>query len=307
MISLACQQDEMKTEVESMPMFKRNIKWLLIGFGALLLAFALVSGLAWRTEAASPAQSAADGQALFESKCIACHTIGGGHLIGPDLQGVTQRRDLDWIKQFIGAPDKVIASGDPIATQLLRENNNIQMPNLGLSPTEVDSLVAYLENPDQAGQPSSPAPQAQPSLSGDVAQGLALFTGAKSLQNGGTGCIACHTISGIAALGGGSLGPDLTQVYQRYGDAGLASALSTIPFPTMQGIFLNQPLTPQEQANLHALFKWSQTNAPPPPTQLTPWLFAGVGLLGALVLFGVMIFFWPRQRQSLAERLRGNQ
>lgn len=290
-----------------MPVFKRNIKWLLIGSGTVLLAFALVSGLTSRTEAASPAQSAADGQALFESKCIACHTIGGGPLIGPDLQGVAQRRDLDWIKQFITAPDKVIASGDPIATQLLQENNNIQMPNLGLSSTEVDSLVAYLENPNQASQTSSPAPQPQPSLSGDVAQGLALFTAAKPLQNGSPGCIACHTISGVAALGGGSLGPDLTQVYQRYGDAGLASALNTIPFPTMQGIFLNQPLTAQEQANLHALFKWTQTNAPPPSTQLAPWLFAVVGLLGAVVLFGVMIFFWPRQRHSLVERLRGNQ
>ncbi|HZD58596.1 MAG TPA: c-type cytochrome [Anaerolineales bacterium] len=290
-----------------MAMFKRNTKWLLIGFGALLLAFVLVSGLISPSEAASQAQSAADGQALFESKCIGCHTIGGGHLIGPDLQGVTQRRNLDWIRQFISAPGEVIASGDPIASQLLQENNNLQMPNLGLSPTEVDSLLAYLENPDQADQASSPAPQPQPSLSGDVAQGLALFAGTKRLQNGGPGCIACHTLSGAVALGGGSLGPDLTQVYQRYGDAGLASALNTIPFPTMQGVFLNQPLTPQEQANLHALFKWAQTNAPPPPAQLTPWLFAGIGLLGALVLFGVMVFFWPRQRQSLAERLRGNQ
>jgi mono/diheme cytochrome c family protein len=290
-----------------MPMFKRSIKWLLIGFGAMLLAFALVSGLVSPSEAASPAQSAADGQALFESKCMGCHTIGGGHLIGPDLQGVTQRRDLDWIKQFIAAPDKVIASGDPIASQLLQENNNVQMPNLGLSPIEVDSLLAYLENPDQAGQTSSPAPQPQPSLSGDVAQGLALFTAARPLQNGGPGCIACHTISGVAALGGGSLGPDLTQVYQRYGDAGLASALNTIPFPTMQGVFVNQPMTPQEQANLHALFKWAQTNAPPTSKQLTPWFFAGIGLVGALVLFGVMIFYWPRQRQSLAEKLRENQ
>lgn len=290
-----------------MAMLQRNIKWLLMEFGAILLALALVSGLAKPSEAASPAQSAADGQALFESKCIGCHTIGGGHLIGPDLQGVAQRQDLDWIKRFISAPGEVIASGDPIASQLLQENNNVQMPNLGLSPTEVDSLVAYLENPDKAGQTSGSAPQPQPSLSGDVAQGLALFTAAKPLQNGGPGCIACHTISGTAALGGGSLGPDLSQVYQRYGDAGLASALNTIPFPTMQGIFVNQPLTPQEQANLHALFKWAQTNAPPPSAQLTPWLFAGIGLLGALVLFGVMIFFWPRQRQSLAERLRTNQ
>ncbi len=27
--------------------------------------------------------------------CKACHTIGGGKLIGPDLKGVTERRDED--------------------------------------------------------------------------------------------------------------------------------------------------------------------------------------------------------------------
>jgi mono/diheme cytochrome c family protein len=288
-------------------MYKRNNQWLFIGLGAVFLALALVSNPVSRTDAAPPAQSAADGQALFKANCMACHTIGGGHLVGPDLQGVTQRRDLDWIKQFIAAPDKVIASGDPIAAQLLQENNNIQMPNLGLSSAEIDSLVAYLENPNQAAQTASAAPQTQLSLNGDVNQGWALFTAARPLQNGGPGCMACHTISGVAPLGGGSLGPDLTQVYQRYGDAGLASALNTLPFPTMQGVFVNQPLTPQEQADLHALFKWAQTNAPQSSMLLTPWLFAGVGLLGALALFGVMIFFWPRQRQSLAERLRGDQ
>jgi hypothetical protein len=73
----------------------------------------------------------------------------------------------------------------------------------------------------------------------------------------------------------------------------------------MQGIFLNQPLSPEEEADLHALFKWSQTNATAPPaTNPFTGLFVGVGFGGALVLFGVMVFFWPRQRKGLAERLR---
>lgn len=56
-----------------------------------------------------------DGGALFKAKCSACHTIGGGRLVGPDLQGVTATRDRNWLMGFITAPDQVIAKGDPVA------------------------------------------------------------------------------------------------------------------------------------------------------------------------------------------------
>jgi len=291
-----------------MSIYNRPINLWVVASAAVATALILLGSAIGRTEAASPAQSAAEGQELFNAKCAACHTIGNGQLVGPDLQAVTQRRDLNWIKNFILAPDQMIASGDPTARQLLAENNNVPMPNLGLNEAEVESLVAYLENPEQAGQTESAAAQAPVLPPGNASQGLDLFTGAARLENGGPACIACHSLNGLgeaAALGGGSLGPDLTQVFQRYGDAGLASALNAIPFPTMQGIFLNRPLSSEEQADLHALFEWSQTNAPAPPaTNPVTGLFVGVGFGGALALFGVMVFFWPRQRKSLAERLR---
>lgn len=291
-----------------MPIYKRTTNLILTGIMAVVLTLILVMSASWRTEAASLAQSASEGKKVFDSMCAACHTIGGGTLVGPDLQGVTERRDLNWIKNFILAPDQMIASGDPTATQLLAENNNVPMPNLGLTESEVDSLIAYLEGSDQAGETGSTAPQAVQLPPGNASLGLGLFTGAQPLENGGPACIACHSVAGTASLGGGNLGPDLTQVFQRYGDAGLASALNSIPFPTMQGIFLNQPLTPEEQANFHALFQWSQTNAPAPPST-NPYtnLFLGFGIGGALALFGVMVFFWPRQRKGLAERLRESQ
>ncbi len=51
------------------------------------------------------------GQAIFEQKCQGCHSIGGGQIVGPDLKGVTSRRDRDWLISFITSPDQLIAQG----------------------------------------------------------------------------------------------------------------------------------------------------------------------------------------------------
>jgi len=242
-------------------------------------------------------QTAAEGQAIFTQNCSACHTIGGGRLIGPDLQGVTQRRDVDWLQRMISAPDQMIASQDPIVMPLLAEYN-LQMPNLGLSPGDVQAIIAYLENPDSAGQ-SQPAALPE---SGSQPSGRQLFSGSIPLANGAPNCIACHSTADLPAVGGGSLGPDLTLVAVRLGDAGLASALQTLPFPTMQGVFANRLLTPNEQADLYAYFQSLKASSPNSANR-SAW-FWGAGLAGAVVLFGLLSIFWPRQRRSLAEKLR---
>ena len=34
------------------------------------------------------------GEQLFQTNCSACHTVGGGRLVGPDLAGVPEKRSL---------------------------------------------------------------------------------------------------------------------------------------------------------------------------------------------------------------------
>lgn len=91
--------------------------------------------------------SAVSGQTIFETQCTACHTIGGGDRVGPDLQGVTERRDEEWLARWLAGPDRMLAEGDPIAIQLLAEFNNVPMPDLQLSTADIQNLIAYLENP----------------------------------------------------------------------------------------------------------------------------------------------------------------
>ena len=94
-------------------------------------------------------QSVPEGGKLFQEKCTACHTIGKGKLIGPDLLGVTSRREESWLKRQIQEPDRLIAEKDPIVMQLLKESKNIPMVPLGLSDAEVVAVIAYLKSTEQ--------------------------------------------------------------------------------------------------------------------------------------------------------------
>lgn len=85
------------------------------------------------------------GQVLFRNRCAACHTIGKGDLRGPDLLGVTTRRERAWLARFIADPDLMRASKDPIAIELYEKYNKMPMPNIGLTKTEVADLISYLE------------------------------------------------------------------------------------------------------------------------------------------------------------------
>jgi mono/diheme cytochrome c family protein len=304
--------------------------------GMLVLATTLMA------QAAPPAQDPVNGEKTFNTMCTGCHTIGGGKLVGPDLQGVTDRVDQAWIKTFITAPDKVIASGDPTAVALVAQYG-MQMPNLGLSPQQVDDLVAFLATkgsgaaptqaaptkaaaaaptagsgsgaapaPTQAVAPAAPPAAAGPAantalvlaLNGNADYGQKIYSGGVSLQGGGKNCIACHSVEGVVPLGGGALGPDLTHVFTRYGGRqGLAATLGALPFPTMQGIFATRPLTVSEQADLLAFFQRADKLGQP-QTQLYLLIVLAIGTVLAVLFFIGMIFFWPRQRMGIAQRLR---
>lgn len=271
-------------------------RWVLI----LILSGVLLASLFYQAAAAANPQTVDDGRAIFDLKCKACHTVGGGDLVGPDLDGVTERRDLAWLTRFIHEPDVVIAEGDPIATELLAKYNNVAMPNLALSEPEVESLLAYFNS----GEINAPVAVDLPP--GDNRRGEALFTGGHSLQNGGTPCMSCHSVGGVGALGGGNLGPDLTKVYSRFGEAGLGSSLQNIAFPTMLNVYINKPLTDQEVADLVTFFQQADDTQKAGTAQQSTSAFWIAGGVGTLLLFGVMAIFWPRQRESLSDRLRKN-
>jgi mono/diheme cytochrome c family protein len=85
------------------------------------------------------------GQTLFQNRgCIGCHSIGKGKRSGPDLAGVTQRRDLDWLRRWLKNPTPMFET-DSIAKALLAEYNNTRMPNLRLKDDEIEAILQYMQ------------------------------------------------------------------------------------------------------------------------------------------------------------------
>ncbi len=91
------------------------------------------------------------GENLFRTRCASCHTIGGGDVavnslqLGPDLYQVTGQRDPRWLRRWLAEPDKMLEEKDPLATALLARYNNIPMPNLRLTDTDVTELLGYID------------------------------------------------------------------------------------------------------------------------------------------------------------------
>jgi cytochrome c2 len=239
------------------------------------------------------------GKQIFQEKCTACHTVGNGVLVGPDLKGVTGRHPREWLEQWISAPDAMLAKKDPDATNLLHQFHDLPMPNLGLSSSDVTAVLAFLETaqssaPATAGQAGATAPATgAAAVQGDPETGKELFTGVTRFHNGGPPCMACHSVSGIGALGGGQLGPDLTEVVSRYGGAAAVNAfVAGTPTPTMRAVWSGHPLTDEERGSVVAFL--GQAGVSQRPAQAI-WQLAGLAALGVVILLTLAGFRWQNR------------
>lgn len=90
------------------------------------------------------------GQYLFQSRCGVCHTIGNGDKIGPDLAGVTTRRERSWVARYLNSPDKMRAEGDPTALELAKKYKTVRMPDQRLGGADLTAILSYLETQTNA-------------------------------------------------------------------------------------------------------------------------------------------------------------
>jgi mono/diheme cytochrome c family protein len=102
---------------------------------------------------------AQDGAQMFRTNCGACHTVGKGKLVGPDLKGVQDRHTDEWLLKWVHSSQTLVKAGDKDAVKLFNDNSQIPMPDQALSDNDIKTILAYVKT---GGEPvvavSNPAP-----------------------------------------------------------------------------------------------------------------------------------------------------
>lgn len=256
---------------------------------------------------ASGAQAQDVGEQKFTSVCTACHTIGKGRLVGPDLSGVTDRRSEEWLIQFIKSSQKMVNSGDADAAAIFEEYNKIMMPDNNFTDDEIKAVIAHIKSKSGgAAAAAAPAEAAEADVApsreataDDLLLGQHLFDGTKRFENKGVSCISCHNVNTARVIPGGLLAKDLTTAHSRMGgDAGLTGIMNAPPFPAMTDSYKNNPITPDEAFAIAAFLKSvEEENAGAvQAAALSPLLtYGGIGLL---VWIGVVLFLWNNRKKN---------
>ena len=88
----------------------------------------------------------AKAQLIFNAKCFACHKLTNEKLVGPGWKGVTDRREPEWIMNFITNTqvmlDKDLAAQSEMVTCVVR------MPNQDLSDEQARQMLEFMRKND---------------------------------------------------------------------------------------------------------------------------------------------------------------
>lgn len=262
-----------------------------------------------------PVLNAQSGEQTFHNTCQACHTIGGGRLVGPDLSGITSKRSEAWLTKWIKSSQSMINSGDADAVAIFNEYNKVPMPDQNLSDADIKSLLAYIHGKGGASAsttvassatsaPQSVTKSSDNASADDITLGQHLFEGDVRLSSGGPACISCHNVGSDRVIPGGLLAKDLTGAYSRMGgDVGLSGILNAPPFPAMTQAYKNHPMTDKEIfALVSFLNKVEKENGAQPLTFTSPLLKWGfVGLIAWIIL--ILILWHNRKKDTVKKKI----
>src|SRR5438105_434034 len=87
-----------------------------------------------------------EGSTLFNDRCISCHTVGNGTLVGPDLKDVFKKYPEERLVQWIRSSAAVIKRGDTSAINLFARFNKIVMPDQDLEDPEIKAIIAFIRS-----------------------------------------------------------------------------------------------------------------------------------------------------------------
>ena len=125
----------------------------------LLFVFILFSVVSQAQEISSDPAVIKDGESLFNANCKSCHAVKR-KLVGPALAGVEERApSIQWLKDWIRNPARVIASGDEYANKIYNEYQKAQMTAFtSFKDEQIMAILAYVKA--EANKVDAPVPGA---------------------------------------------------------------------------------------------------------------------------------------------------
>lgn len=253
------------------------------------------------------------GETIFKKTCIACHTIGSGRLVGPDLKNVFDKRSEEWIISFVKSSQSMIKSGDPDAVAIFNEYNQLVMLDQNLTDAQIKDVMNYIKQQSSGSGQTTALTEEVKSSSGmliedagenEITFGRNLFLGKVRLKNGGAACISCHNVTGENLSAGGLLAMDLTNTYSRLNAPGVYSIMFSSPFAVMNAAYNNNKITKDEAFYLIAFLKQADFMSPLQEPVEYQSSFLLMGLIGTVILFGLYGgIWWNRKRKPVNDKI----
>jgi quinol---cytochrome-c reductase cytochrome c subunit len=229
-----------------------------VGYGALTTQGTAASAA---TPGTVPAQSIAEGRALFETSCATCH--------GVNAQGTAQAPSL--IGVGAAAVDFQMSTGRMPAKETGPEMDR-KPPQF--STQHIHDIAAYVQS--LGGGPTIPSDAEVSTAGANTALGQSLFI---------TDCAQCHNFAGAGgALTNGKFAPSLTQSTNRQMFEAMLTGPEAMP------VFANTTITPDQKRDIIAYT--SKLRAEPNPGGFSLGRIGPVteGIVGFLVGIGVLVF-----------------
>ncbi len=88
----------------------------------------------------------ASGKTVYDMKCASCHKLSAEKLVGPGWKGVTDRRQPEWIMNFVTNTEEMLDKD--AESKKMMEVCLVKMPNQNLSDDDARRVLEYMREND---------------------------------------------------------------------------------------------------------------------------------------------------------------